>query len=255
MRFAMHSNEEILRFYSEYENAINPLSYCYLQSNNGNFDTLRNLMKLKLDNKSDLEKIHILLNYTFKTLISGNDDYSKMSDKCNSLYILTQTKTNAIKSNCYMYCVVLTELLLCYGIKARLVICRPFDFYKNTDCHCMVHAYVEELQKWIALDPANGASFRDENGSFISIPEIRRKIIENKKYFVFCSTQYNSLMLKNYLTYYLFSFFSFEINGFNSYTRGVPNSVNVLLPFLFKQHNIVVPNMHITFNDISFWDN
>jgi hypothetical protein len=251
----MYDSKEILRYFSEYENTINPLPYIYPPSNNEDFDALRKYIKLDLKNKSNLEKVHILLNYTFKNLISGNDNYSTIRNKCNSLFILNATKTSAIKSNCYMYCVVLTELLLCYGIKSRLVICRPFDFYKNTDCHCMVHAYIKELHKWIALDPANCASFRDEDGNFISIPEIRKKIIENKTYSIFCSTKNNSLMIKNYLPYYLFAFFSFEINNFNSYASSTPNAINVLLPSLFKNNDINIPNMNITYNEISFWNN
>lgn len=251
----MHKSIDILRHYSEYENIIAPLSYNYLKSNNKKYDGLRNYVKLNLDKKSELEKVHILLNYTFNNLISGNDDYSKLNDKCNSLFILNNTKTCRIKSNCFMYCVVLTELLLCYGIKSRLIICRPFDFYKNTDCHCMVHSYIKELEKWIALDPANCASFRDENGIFLSIPEIRKKIIEDKKYDVFCSTYDNSVMIKNYLPYYLFAFFPFKNNSFDSYSSGVSNHINVLLPLLLKKHTPIVSNTTIIFNDFSFWNN
>lgn len=251
----MNKNIDILRYCSNYDNNIVPLSYNYSQSDNEKYNELRKYVKLNLDNKSELEKAHILLNYTFKNLISGNDDYQKLNDKCNSLFVLNTTKTKGIQSNCYMYCVVLTELLLCYGIKSRLIICRPFDFYKSTDCHCMVHAYIKELGKWIALDPANCASFRDEKGVFLSIPEIRKKIIEDKKYFIFCSTNNHSAMIQNYLPYYLLTFFSFKDNGFNSYSSNVLNHINALLPLLFKKHTSSVPNMDITFNEFSFWNN
>lgn len=251
----MHKNEDILRHYSEYENSIIPLSYNYAPSYDKSFDAIRNYVGLNLENKSDLEKVHILLNYTFKSLFPGNEDYLKMYNRCNSLFILQRTQTNGIKSNCYMYCVVLTELLLCYGMKSRMVICRPFDFYKNTDCHCMVHTYIKDQKKWIALDPANCGSFRDEKGFFLSIPEIRRKIIENKKYFVFCSTKENSAIIKNYLPYYLVSFFSFKNNGFNSYASSTPNNVNALFPLLFKEYYLNLPNGNITFNEDSFWNN
>lgn len=105
--------------------------------------------------------------------------------------------------------------------------------------------------KWTA----NCASFRDDNGEFISISEIRRKIIDGKKYHVFCSTQQNSDEIKNYLQYYLFAFFSLKNNGFNQFATSVPNEVNALLPLRFKKYIDIIPNIDITFNEFSFWNN
>ena len=150
---------------------------------------------------------------------------------------------------------LLTELLLCYGIKSRLIVCRPADFHLNTGCHCMVHAYMKQLGKWIALDPANCASFRNNKGEFISISEIRRNIIEDKRYYVFCSDLRNSEVLKNYLPYYLFAFFSLRNNGFNFFASSTPNQVCSLFPLQFKKHIGIIPNVDITFNEISFWTN
>lgn len=249
----MNKSIKTLRYFSAYEKGSKPLMFTYSGKDDANFVMLRKFVKLNMNNKSDLEKAHILLNYTYNNLIPGNDHYDTLKENCNSIFILKKTKTDKIRSNCYMYSVVLTELLLCYGIKARLIICRPFDFYKNSNCHCMVHAYIKSIERWIALDPANCASFRDINGNFISISEIRKKIINDKYYSIFCSTQKNSIMLKNYLPYYLFSFFSFENNGFNLYTSKELNRVNVLLPILFKTEVDLDSNINIVYNDNSFW--
>ena len=248
----MCKDKIVLQQYSEYERFIEPLNYEYLQYET---ETILDNVKLNIGSNSDLEKAHILMNYTFKSLIPGNDDYPKVKDKCNSIFILNSTKAMRIKSNCYMYCVVLVELLLCYGIKSRVVICRPIEFYKTSDCHCMVHAYIKELKKWIALDPANCSSFRDKDGSFINVSEIRRKIIENKPYYVFCSTRDHATMIKEYLPYYLGAFFSLRYNGFNLYSTEAHNEVNVLLPVRFKRGGICFPHTNITFNDFSFWSN
>jgi hypothetical protein len=243
-----------IRKYSEYEKTItSDMCFDYFGKYDYEYDILRCKLGFRLENRSDLEVAQVLLNFTYKALLPGNGDYEKIRYNCNSLSIMEETEKNRIKSNCYMYCTLLTELLLAYGIRARMIVCRPLNFHNNTDCHCMVHAYIRDFNKWIALDPANCASFRDASGNFINISEIRRSIVDGIHYSVFCGTKKNSKMIKDYLQHYLVSFFSFEKNYFNSYSYDESNRTNVLLPLALKKYINILPCVRISYNEKQYW--
>lgn len=134
--------------------------------------------RIVTNHKSELRIFIDLLQWVFYHL-HGNG----MCDvKCpvTAMSILTLSEEQKVESNCYMYAVVLTELLLSLGYCARMVRCMPIDLYYQ-DCHCMTEVFSREADKWIALDPANKAYYINEKMQPLNIWEIREILRTGKK--------------------------------------------------------------------------
>jgi len=251
---------QILERYSDYSVAGNPVSFQYQDSDDINLSKIRVTTGLNFKHESDLEKALMIMNYVFRTLIRGNRDYVYYQKKCNTLDILSATKKNFIESNCLMYSVVLSEILLAFGIRARVVICRPYNFYENTNCHCMVHAFIRNLNKWVVLDPAYNAMYRDEKGLFLNIQELRNIIISREHYSIFSYREEKLKVMneiKSYLPQYLVVFFSLQKNYFNCFSNTDNNVVNILMPKKYETaylNTVRDDKTNITFNDIAFWN-
>lgn len=74
--------------------------------------------------------------------------------------------------NCKYLSVILSEMCLSVGIKARILWLMPRD-PKDMDCHAVVMACAPERGKWIFLDPTTNAYFTDAQGNALSPMEIR----------------------------------------------------------------------------------
>lgn len=166
----------------------------------------------------------IIEKYNLDALVEGKDDTEKMiallyfvSDnfKHNGMIGMPkETNANALVRyyeekeglNCRGLSILLSELLRAYGIPAKHIVCMPptEDFY---DCHVVVHAYSEKLNKWILLDPTYKLYLKDRNGNFMNLPELRNCILNGENFIpnegagwngnVFDSDYYRTYMAKN----------------------------------------------------------
>ena len=156
-----------LKKYKEYDFEKTDITFSY------NFDDLE-LKELK--NKYDFEKIGRnknpfisklnLMLWVSKTLRSNGACISPQN--CNANEILDLTINNGLQSNCRMYAIVLTEILLSLGYKARMIKCLPMDL-RFTECHCMCIVYCDFYNKWIVMDPSLGGIYYDEKNNFVNI--------------------------------------------------------------------------------------
>jgi Transglutaminase-like superfamily len=81
--------------------------------------------------------------------------------------------------NCRGLATVLNESYLSLGIKSRFVTCMPKDSVFD-DCHVINMVWLNELKKWIWIDPTNDAYVMDEKGELLSIEEVRERVINGK---------------------------------------------------------------------------
>jgi hypothetical protein len=81
--------------------------------------------------------------------------------------------------NCRHLAIALNEMYLSMGLKSRYVTCLP-ENENDQDCHVINCVWVDSLQKWIWLDPTNAAYVKDENGIFLSINEVRERLIDGR---------------------------------------------------------------------------
>ena len=65
------------------------------------------------------------------------------------------------------------------GIPSRYVTCMPKD-PRDQDCHVINCVWSSQLEKWIWIDPTFNAYVKDENGVFLSIAEVRERLIDGR---------------------------------------------------------------------------
>lgn len=125
---------------------------------------------------SDYIKQIRLMNWVRKTLTPG---LCFNTNQITTDYILKNAQ-NGLKCNCFMFALVLTDIFLAMGYRARLVRCMPLDLRFN-ECHCMVLVYSDFFNKNIAFDPAlRGLYFGDSNIP-LDIKELKNLIINKGK--------------------------------------------------------------------------
>lgn len=76
--------------------------------------------------------------------------------------------------NCRAKAQILNEMCLALGMYARKVWIMPYSIY-DTDCHVVNEVWDSTLGKWVMLDITNNEYWVDENGTPLSVLEIREK--------------------------------------------------------------------------------
>lgn len=222
----------LLKHFREYSDLGENITFTYPNSTDIHLTKLRNMVNLCTQNKKELEIAYLLMAYVFKTLLPGNKDFEEFQYKNNSIEIIEATRTRKIHSNCIMYSTVCCELFWAFGLKARQIICFPPTLNSDLGCHCMVHAYINGLNKWLLFDPSHCAMFRTRSGAFLNLSELRHLIVNEEPYVIFGAKLFNKKVdaqLKEFLPKYMVNFYSPKHNYFNC-TSGESYEVNMLLP-------------------------
>lgn len=129
--------------------------------------------------------------------------------------------------NCRGLSIILAEILRAYGIDARHITCMPEE-EPFIDCHVVVHAYSEELNQWIMLDPSNRIILIDEEGNYIDLPTLRKSYIDESKITALNLTgkDMQDSELKYYLGYMAKNTFRFEMDSIFDYASdGLQNKI------------------------------
>ena len=94
---------------------------------------------------------------------------------CNALDLLEYSLDNPEHGiNCLNKSKILEECCLAIGIYARRVRIMPYSPY-DFDNHVVTEIYDRKLKKWIMLDPTSDGVFVDEEGTPLSLLEMRHK--------------------------------------------------------------------------------
>jgi len=99
----------------------------------------------------------------------------------NAIDLLNYTFGQGIEKgvNCRALAKILTECCLSIGLKARTIYIMPFNPYDD-DNHVVTIVFINELDKWIMLDPSYNAYMMDENGTILSPWEARQLLADQK---------------------------------------------------------------------------
>lgn len=241
---------DILKKVSDYDEDGEKIPYEYSFENG---ETLRKRVHIK--SKDEMIILLTLLKYVNESLLGGNDNYPDYENSCNAIMILDDTQQKYIQSNCFMFALVMTELLLSYGFKAKLIICRAADFYRNTDCHCMVQVYIKKYEKWIVVDPSHATMFRDNNGKFLDFPDLRKLIINGESYQIVGGKKEVNEKFREFILEYLAVFVAYRKNAIGEF--GTDNlkhgNQNILLLPKVMHTNVTIDNTIITYSEKEFW--
>ncbi len=172
---------EVLKSYPEYEHepTENFPNFTYADSSDENLVKLKETFKLEkvAGNGDEMSKIINLMKWVHN--IVKHDGSSKNPSPKNAFNIIKICQEENRGVNCRMIATILNEAYLSMGFKSRFVTCMPEkkDF---KDCHVIDIVYSTALDKWIYMDPTFEAYFTDENGNYLSIQEVRERLIRNK---------------------------------------------------------------------------
>lgn len=111
---------------------------------------------------------------TYAPRLYHESNYDNSIDM-NALSLLAYSLDNKNHGiNCRNKAQILNEMCLALGIYSRKVWIMPNSGYDN-DCHVVNEIWDNELNKWIMLDITNNEYWVDENGTPLSVLEIREK--------------------------------------------------------------------------------
>jgi len=126
------------------------------------------------------DEISKILNIMYWIHDNINHDGSNWArTKPNSIALYRYHKSTGKGINCRQLAISLNEMYLAMGWKSRYVTCLPKD-KQDQDCHVINCVWVDSLQKWIWIDPTFAAYVKDENGTFLSISEVRERLIDGR---------------------------------------------------------------------------
>jgi len=196
-------------------------------------------------NGSDIEKAVNLLNWVSANMYHYGQFNNSI--ELNSLDLLKYSFQNGNEKgiNCVGLATILTECLLAVGMKARTVFilpCSPYD----CDNHCVTHVYINNLDKWIMLDPTLNTAMKNEAGEYLSLLEIREHLANQQQIDFSEDANYNNMPWTaettqenmRYFAKNVFYFTTYEMSSFGAETINSRNLIFAPLNYDVKQSEI-----------------
>ncbi len=125
------------------------------------------------DEGSEFQRaLRLMDEYSSRLRHNGNYDNSI---EMNALSLLEYSlDNNSHGINCRAKAQILNEMCLALGIYSRKVWIMPASPYDN-ECHVVNEVWDSQLEKWVMLDITGNFYWVDENGTPLSVLEIREK--------------------------------------------------------------------------------
>ncbi len=192
----------------------------------------------------ELSKIINLLHFAHDNI--RHDGGNRAIAEMDAIDLYNYYKTTGKGVNCRQLAISLCEMYLSMGMPARYVTCMPADSL-DYECHVINTVWSEQLQKWLYIDPTMDAWVTDENGTMLSIAEVRQRLI-NGRPLVLCETanwnhesqQTKEYYLETYMAKNLYYFVCKKLNRFNPesiYRNNDPADDVRLIPVGFVNNN------------------
>ena len=192
----------------------------------------------------ELSKIINLLHFAHDNI--RHDGSNQAFAELDAIDLYNYYKTTGKGVNCRQLAISLCEMYLSMGIPARYVTCMPADSL-DYECHVINSVWSEQLQKWLYIDPTMDAWVTDDNGTLLSIAEVRERLI-NGQPLVLCETanwnhesqQTKEYYLETYMAKNLYYFVCKKLNRFNPesiYRNNDPADDVRLIPVGFVNNN------------------
>ena len=192
----------------------------------------------------ELSKIINLLHFAHDNI--RHDGSNQAFAELDAIDLYNYYKATGKGVNCRQLAISLCEMYLSMGIPARYVTCMPADSL-DYECHVINTVWSSQLQKWLYIDPTMDAWVTDENGTLLSIAEVRERLI-NDQPLVLCETanwnhesqQTKEYYLETYMAKNLYYFVCKKLNRFNPesvYRDNDPAADVRLIPVGFVNNN------------------
>ena len=236
----------VLRKSAPYAKEEKKVEFRYQPKESMNLRWVREYFKLDsvAGQGDELSKIINLLHFAHDNI--RHDGSNRAIAEMDAIDLYNYYKATGRGVNCRQLAISLCEMYLSMGIPARYVTCMPADSL-DTECHVINTVWSEQLQKWLYIDPTMDAWVMDENGTMLSIAEVRERLV-NGLPLVLCETanwnhesqQTKEYYLETYMAKNLYYFVSKKLNRFNPesiYRNNNPEDDVRLIPVGFVNGN------------------
>jgi len=217
---------------------------------------------------SETDKVIRLLQW-FHDQVPHDDN--KPLDVLTARNIIETYRNTKYAQGCYPLSVAMNEIFLSMGIKSRSVICFSGKYPTPAGGHVVNSVYINSLNKWIYIDPQENAYIKDEKGNFLSVPEVRERLIDGRPLILNATANYHhvpdrkEVYLYQFMAQHLYRMICPVNSAWDYQTRETGKTLEYveLLPygsqepgidgFETKKHqNYLVISYH-TNNDVLFW--
>ena len=236
----------VLRKSAPYAKEEKKVEFRYQPNESMNLRWVREYFKLDsvAGHGDELSKIINLLHFAHDNI--RHDGSNRAIAELDAIDLYNYYKATGRGVNCRQLAISLCEMYLSMGIPARYVTCMPADSL-DTECHVINTVWSEQLQKWLYIDPTMDAWVMDENGTMLSIAEVRERLV-NGQPLVLCETanwnhasqQTKEYYLETYMAKNLYYFVCKKLNRFNPesiYRNNNPEDDVRLIPVGFVNGN------------------
>lgn len=256
----MNDDIYFLKLFHAYSSEIIPIPFTYSHSP----DLYLKIQKLyddfpnKSSCRSEMAFFIQVRKWVNRKLFYANvpplENYDKAS--WNSLYVLEKISKNPFARDCGTYSMVLAELLLSLGFRARWVCCLPMDL-RYCDSHAVVQVYSNEFNKWIILDPALDCCYFDSKGIPLSLSEFRNAIINESRMLIPGHAFGDRTILIKYWSKNIFRFCCYIDNKVGFISEKKIHKLVYLHPVRFCiEDKKYIDEEHIyVYSDKSYWGN
>lgn len=248
-----------MRLFRDYSSDITPVNFTYSHSP----DLYLRIQELYYDfpnssvSRSELGFLIQVRKWVNLKLFYANahslKNYEK--DSWSSLYVLEKISKEPFACDCGTYSMVLAEILLSMGFRARWVCCLPMDL-RFCDSHVVVQVYSNELNKWIILDPALNCCYFNSKGVPLSLKEFRNAIINGTRIIIPGRLSRDRRILIKYWAKNIFRFYCYMDNkvGFISETKGCKLIYLNPLNFLIENKKYTDEEHIYVYSDKVYWE-
>ena len=236
----------VLKKSASYAKDNKKIEFIYQPKESMNLRMVRDYFKLDsvAGQGDELSKILNLMHFAHDNI--RHDGSNRAFAEMDAIDLYNYYKTTGKGVNCRQLAISLCEMYLSMDIPARYVTCMPADSL-DFECHVINTVWSSQLQKWLYIDPTFDAWVMDENGTLLSIAEVRERLI-NDQPLVLCETanwnhespQTKEDYLETYMAKNLYFFVCKKLNRFNPeslYRNNDPEGDVRLMPVGFVNNN------------------
>lgn len=207
-------------------------------------------------NGDELSRIFNLMTWAHNTIEHNGGYWAEVNMSAIDIY--EHAKKNNTGVNCRFQAVFLNECYLALGFKSRFVTCSPKEDY-NQKAHVINTVYSQTLGKWIWIDATMNTYVVDDQGNYLSIPEVRERLIEGKAVEVSKDANWNNRVkytkedyIDSYMAELLYWFSCAVDNSCGTDNSLEENSSVVLLPVGFEKEKKKFE--YFTHDEDYFWE-
>ena len=204
----------------------------------------------------EISKILNILHFAHNAIRHDGGNFALCEFDAIDLYNYHKSTGKGV--NCRHLAIALNEMYLSMGIPSRYVTCMPYNS-GDQDCHVINSVWSSQYQKWIWIDPTFEAYVKDENGNYLSIQEVRERLIEGRSVFLNEDANWNNEN-KQTKEYYLDSYMAKNLYWFDCVTNYCFNPES-RYRYVENKHMFLTPSTYeksskwavITHDDNYFW--